>query len=61
MERDAEVTAGGSTSGIPVSENQKDFQLIHGALLSTWEERWVKLPIDGEVFMEKFVERTKKR
>lgn len=33
--------------GIPVSENQQDFQLIHGALLSTWEERWVSLPLDA--------------
>lgn len=38
----------GSASGIPVSENQKDFQLIHGALLSTWEERWVELPLDAK-------------
>lgn len=54
-----EARAGRSASGIPVSENQKDFQLIHGALLSTWEERWVELPIDGKQFMEKFSEHTK--
>lgn len=54
-----ESRAGRASSGIPVSENQKDFQLIHGALLSTWEERWVELPIDGKQFMEKFAEHTK--
>lgn len=43
-----ESRAGRASSGIPASENQKDFQLIHGALLSTWEERWVELPIDGK-------------
>ena len=54
-----EARADRASSGIPVSENQKDFQLIHGALLSTWEERWVELPIDGEQFMEKFSEHKK--
>lgn len=54
-----ESRAGRASSGIPASENQKDFQLIHGALLSTWEERWVELPIDGKQFMEKFSEHTK--
>ncbi|MEQ7214746.1 Gfo/Idh/MocA family oxidoreductase [Enterococcus asini] len=43
-----ESRAGRASSGIPASENQKDFQLIHGALLSTWEERWIELPIDGK-------------